>query len=280
MNASTIINLRSLRRIHRVNLVAPSLAFMVLLAAGTIARCESRLDVVPKERGIEVSAAFLALPYRLGPWIGSDVPLPAGATEILNSSAVVSRRYQELGTGRRATLGIVHCSDIRDMLGHYPPNCYPSSGYTVSEGSGEIVKLSIGSIPIEAVIYRFLRVESDGSQRELTVVDFFVLPEIGTSVDMKLVTSMARSRGVSQRGIGQVQVVLDGVPQTSEAIAIAEALLTRVPSTLFTLLGAPLTSFQRDLDAAARSKSPLDEGTASSDESTTHASGVNGDVEL
>lgn len=279
MNVSSIINLRALRLIHRVNLVAPSFAFIVLLTVGTLARCEARLEAVPKERGIEVTAAFNALPYRLGPWIGSDVPLPAGATEILNSSAVVSRRYQELGTGRRATLGIVHCSDIRDMLGHYPPNCYPSSGYTVSEGNGEIVKLAIGSDPIEAVIYRFVRAETDGSQRELTVVDFFVLPEIGTSVDMKLVTAMARSRAVSQRGIGQVQVVLEGVPQTDEAIAIAQALLSRVPASLFTLLGAPHNSFFHELEAASSVELPLGQPTNPSSDSTTHASGVNGEVE-
>ncbi len=279
MNVSSIINLRALRLIHRVNLVAPSFAFIVLLTVGTLARCEARLEAVPKERGIEVTAAFNALPYRLGSWIGSDVPLPAGATEILNSSAVVSRRYQELGTGRRATLGIVHCSDIRDMLGHYPPNCYPSSGYTVSEGNGEIVKLAIGSDPIEAVIYRFVRAETDGSQRELTVVGFFVLPEIGTSVDMKLVTAMARSRAVSQRGIGQVQVVLDGVPQTDAAIAIAQALLSRVPASLFTLLGAPHNSFFHELEAASSVELPLGQPTNPSSDSTTHASGVNGEVE-
>ena len=54
MNVSSIINLRALRLIHRVNLVAPSFAFIVLLTVGTLARCEARLEAVPKERGIEV----------------------------------------------------------------------------------------------------------------------------------------------------------------------------------------------------------------------------------
>ena len=60
--------------------------------------------------------------------------LRAGGVAAGVPTAVLSRRFVELGTGRHATLGVIHCGDVRDMNGHYPPSCYPSSGWHAREG--------------------------------------------------------------------------------------------------------------------------------------------------
>jgi hypothetical protein len=232
------IALPTLRRLHRLNALAPFVSFAILLATGIALKRHVTDPAVLAARNDEVVREFASIPYRLGPWIGSDVALPAGATEILHASAVVSRRFDELGTGRRAILGLVHCGDIRDMLGHYPPNCYPSSGYLECEQGHEPVELRVLGAVQPAMLYRFRRVDRAGGQREVTIVGAFILPEAGFTTDLSAVRSLAGNRANSEQGIGQLQVVLDGLVPKRDAIALAEDLVGRVPTRVFERLAA------------------------------------------
>ena len=54
--------------------------------------------------------------------------VPPEAQELLRPNAIFSRRFQRPGEIGVHVL-VVHCSDARDMIGHYPPICYPSSGW-------------------------------------------------------------------------------------------------------------------------------------------------------
>jgi hypothetical protein len=250
------VSVATLRRLHRINAAAPFAAIAILLCAGVLLHRHVTDPAVLAVRNDEVRRVFGLVPYRLGPWIGSDVPLPAGATEILHASAVVSRRFDELGTGRRAILGLVHCGDVRDMLGHYPPNCYPSSGYLPCEEGHEPITIRLLAREQPAMLYRFRRVDREGMQREVTVIGTFLLPGTGVTTDLRLVRAGAGDRRISEQGIGQLQVVLDGLVRRDDAIAVAEDLVERIPAAVFDLLVSGSAEGKQVRESAGRGENP------------------------
>ncbi len=231
------------RRIHRLNALAPACAIVVFIAIAVLqgwggpavdrAEADRRVSVV----GSRVSS----IPYRLGDWVGRDIELPAAALEILHSSAAVSRNYSNLRTGEQARLAIVFCGDVRDMLGHHPPSCYPSSGWTAGRaaddppGAGSLL-LNLHGREVVANVFRFAKPDPAGGERQITIVGFFALPGVGMTPDPDIVRSRSTRRAVSSRGAGQVQVLFDGFPAFEKAGTVASDLLQSIPESTFEML--------------------------------------------
>src|SRR5688572_8658902 len=76
-----------------------------------------------------VRAAVAAIPQVSGNWVGKDVPVPDAAVQMLHPNVIFSRRYQNLSTNETVAVLLVHVRDARDVLGHYPPVCYPGQGW-------------------------------------------------------------------------------------------------------------------------------------------------------
>src|SRR5688572_23609198 len=77
-----------------------------------------------------VQAAAAKIPFHIDTWFGTDIPVPPAATKLLKPNVIVSRRYAEMLTGRRVDFLLVQCTDARDIVGHYPPICYVTHGWT------------------------------------------------------------------------------------------------------------------------------------------------------
>src|SRR5437879_3851825 len=60
-----------------------------------------------------VREAVGKIPVRIGDWEGTEVPVPPAAGKLLRPNVLFCRNYHHLGTGRRATLLLVHCRDSR-----------------------------------------------------------------------------------------------------------------------------------------------------------------------
>jgi hypothetical protein len=244
-----------LRRIHAINRVAPVVCIACLIGSGVLlARGTAGDRAQATARAHVIRTSLADVPYIGGDWVGTDCALPAGATEILMPTAVLSRRFAEMGTGRRATLGIIHCGDVRDMHGHYPPACYPSSGWHPRESGHDMVRLSLGGEPFESRLYRFSLVDGSGMLHEVSVIGFFVLPDGTLGSDMELLRSRAAKSDISRMGVGQIQVVMDGWPPADEVAAVADQLLGLVPQACVRALrGLP------DNEAEVRAR-PKDDG--------------------
>lgn len=220
----------ALRRIHAINRTAPFACLCCLLAAGVLLSRSTAGDrTLAVARANAVRTSLADVPYLGGEWVGTDCPLPAGATEILMPTAVLSRRFTEMGSGRRATLGIIHCGDVRDMHGHYPPSCYPSSGWHARDSGHDRITLVLDGERFESALYRFSSVDASGMLREVSVVGFFVLPDGTLGSDGDLLRSRAAKADISRMGVGQIQVVMDGWPTSSEVASVAQQLLELVP---------------------------------------------------
>lgn len=197
-----------------------SIVAIILVFAGAYAIGQSLPDGSEADGyHAKVREAAKDLPREIGPWKSIDAELPEAAVALLRPNVLISRRYIEDKTERSFALLIVQCADARDMEGHYPPNCYPSSGWASQRSKA--ADLEIGSLDVTSMDYRFERGMQEGNET-IHVVNLIIVPKQG------FVTSMADIRRlggtVSDRyyGAAQVQFVFDGRWEEEERLAVVE----------------------------------------------------------
>jgi hypothetical protein len=159
-------------------LVAPILSVGLLVGMAM----EQRTYITPADvepYHARAKAAIADVPWVIGFWTGSEDKVPDAAQRLLRPNYILSRKYVDTQTDawhsrdRRASLLIVQCRDSRDMLGHYPPRCYPSTGMTkVFEEDRD---WTVGDLVITGREYHFTR-QLQGQTHRTTVYNFFVVP--------------------------------------------------------------------------------------------------------
>jgi hypothetical protein len=151
------------------------------------------------------------VPYHFGNWLGVDVPVPIGAVKLLKPNVILSRRFEEMQTGRQVTLLVVQCRDARDILGHYPPVCYPANGWTLDSAGPH--DWTVDDLAITGTTYAF----NTGQHpfEKVTVDNFMLLPSGQTARDMDAVELAAQDLQRKFFGAAQVQLVYP--PNTPES---------------------------------------------------------------
>ena len=154
----------------------------------------------------EVREVADVLPREIGTWKSIDTELPDAAVALLRPNVLISRRYVEDESGRSFVLLVVQCADARDMEGHYPPNCYPSAGWTSLQR--KTVELEIGSLDASSMDYRFERILQDGSEI-ISVVNLIIVPKEGFATTMGSIRRLGGTISDRYYGAAQVQFVFD-----------------------------------------------------------------------
>ena len=217
-------------------------------------------------------AAVEAVPTRVGQWMGRDVPLPQPALDLLDPNALRNIRFTDYspaalsGPDRRVSVMIVQCKLAKDMLGHYPPRCYPAHGATLLRAEPRQWALAddAGTVAVSGTEYEFVEpaygsygvkgVEGDavvvygggdgdaGVGRRRIVMSFLIVPGVGIVQDMDGVSRAAEDYRERHRGAAQVQVVFDPtalLPDRREREAIFAELLRPALPAIRTLMDAP-----------------------------------------
>lgn len=153
-----------------------------------------------------VRHAAQQIPVSFDGWVGIDVPIPAAAIEILHPNVILSRMYQNLDTGERVALLLVQVTDARDILGHYPPVCYPAQGWSQMQSTPR--EWHCDQLPIAGTAYEFARERFD-SVSTLSVLNVLFLPGGKSCRSMNEIESQAQSRREKFFGAGQVQLVTE-----------------------------------------------------------------------
>jgi hypothetical protein len=213
------------------------------LVAGIVAEQRTHLkpeDVEPYH--LRAAEAVESVPYRIGMWwIGRDEVIIKEAVTLLRPNSIINRRYvdTEPGNGNRtASLLIVQTKDSRDMLGHYPPVCYPAHGQT-SVGQ-ESMPLTISrpasasasafggpaaeetDLQINGIEYIFSHTINDQTYRT-AVYNFLIVPGTGTVPDMRSVKQAAKNYQKRFYGAAQFQVLVSGdMPQDQRRAVFEE----------------------------------------------------------
>lgn len=217
---------------------APGLCAAVLIAAAALGLTgvQGGADAAPFHTAVRASVE--SIPYKIGPWVGSDVEAAPAATRLLKPVKLMQRRYTDHSTGRGFSLLLVYCGDSRDMLGHYPPNCYPAHGWRMESSEKDAFSLSGGRYP--AMRYEFERTAAGLDQR-MDVFNFFVLP-VGVArlvADYEAVNRSSKTRSGVSLGAGQVQILFGESVRPAERREIINRVLGAIEPTLETItLGA------------------------------------------
>jgi hypothetical protein len=193
-------------------LLAPLICLIILAAMHTEVRARIQpADAEPYHQ--RAKAAISSLPYQLNGWIGRDDDIPPAAIKLLHPNYMVSRTYIDpLNISRSAGLLIVQCKDSRDMLGHYPPVCYPAHGMTkISEQQRDWSVGDNTTIPGTEYVFSF----NDGiSKSHMAVYNFMIVPNVGIVRDMTGVEHAAKNYQQRFFGAAQFQVTMNAdMPQ-------------------------------------------------------------------
>jgi hypothetical protein len=175
-------------------------------------------DPVFAEYHAKAKAAIESLPFDVGSFHGIDKPedIPKEATTLLKPNKILNRRYNDVsveGLGQSATLLIVQCKQSGDMLGHYPPNCYPSSGHEMTfrqERDWAIPQAGGENFTIPGIEYRFTKTRN-GHVERTTVYNFLIVPGSGIARDMNGVQSAAEDYQQRYYGAAQFQLVFSTI---------------------------------------------------------------------
>lgn len=179
-----------------------------------------------------VRAVAEGVPFHFDRWLGVDVPVPQGAVSLLKPNVLLSRRYEEMGSGRRLTLLLVHCKDARDILGHYPPVCYAGQGWTLVGSQPR--DWTVEDLPIKATRYTFKPPASEAG--ELVSIDNFMLLANGTTArDMDEVEVAAQDARRKYFGAAQVQIVYDASVSEADRASVFDAFVTMLKPLILTI---------------------------------------------
>jgi len=215
-----------------LKLIAP--AIVLCLLAGISIDKASRHKIPPgvDDYHARVRAAVDSIPYVFGDWVGVDTEIRQEALRILDANVSLSRRYRNINTGQSATLLLVHSQDARSLLGHYPPVCYPSQGWT--QLSASTCSIPSSPAPVRATEYAFAYETLEQSAR-IGVVHFTVLPDGRTSPDMGLLEVAARDNRVKYLGGASVQFILDSNLPSRERDDVCTGLVEAISSWMETV---------------------------------------------
>ena len=225
----------------RTNRLAPIFSIIVMLGASLL-----MANPVTNHAGIRIHRARIAqemsdFPFQLDAWHGEDVPIPTAAEDILRPNSVVSRRFTKIGEAETVVLALIHCSDIRDMVGHHPPHCYPAAGWSLNNSEVEDLAITLGNETVLMRAYRFRRLDKIGIEQQQTVLSLFLLPDARRLTDMNdLRGRTSEGRMVSAMGVAQLQLVFPGIRTDTDLTNEANDLLKHFPQTLVDALDAPI----------------------------------------
>lgn len=215
-------------------LLAPTLCLGMLMGAMYAERdWPQRDDARPYHA--RCAAAITAIPLQMGPWVGKERAPQSAAIEVLKPNAIRNIEFTDPRVGalrqpeNRISLSIVQVKRIGDMLGHYPPQCYPAFGDTMTSQKARDWQIdqagpSTGS-SIHGMEYVFERVVNGKTYKRI-VYNFMVAPERGLLRDMKELEKAAEDYVRRYYGAAQVQVVFDSLAGQEMSAAGRDAVFT------------------------------------------------------
>ena len=236
----------------RFNRTAPIVTILIFMSGWLVLDAPIRESAELVSHRTRIAERMDSFPYQLADWVGTDVPVPTAAMEILNPNSLVSRRYRRLNSDDEMIMALIHCSDTRDMQGHYPPICYPARGWNLVDEDVSRIPMTLGSHEVDMSLYRFRRFDRSGLEQTQMVLSMFLLPNGLVMTDMEAIRGRsAGGRALSATGVAQLQMVFSDAADTDSVIEQANSLMKAVPEELISALRAPIL---------ARASSNLTEG--------------------
>lgn len=211
--------------LRKLNSFAPLLAIALLAGLAIALPPSTAINASTDERRVEVAQAVENVPWLIGPWVGEKADVPREAQKLLRPNSILSRVYRK-PHGPQVHVVLVHCNDARDMRGHYPPVCYPSSGYVDAQReSDEQVTLMAAGRAIPVQTYAFERMRDRTETERIRVFNAFILPEGRVSRDIDDINRQSERAPIASLGVAQLQLITPASLPLAEAVASANEIL-------------------------------------------------------
>lgn len=231
-------------------MLAPVLCAALLMGAAYAQRgWPVRADAEPYHA--KAAAVVASIPLKIGSWIGKDIEPERSVIEVLRPNTIrniefLDPRAATLGRpGQRFWLSVVQTKRAADMLGHFPPNCYPAFGDTLAHQQYRSWFVTVPSpagpktLCIPGIEYHFDGVINGKTYRRI-VYNFMVAPGRGILSDMKMLEEAAEDYEQRYRGAAQFQVVFRSLAGQE----LGEAERDEIFSTLMRACGPAIDVFK------------------------------------
>jgi hypothetical protein len=142
------------------------------------------------------------------------------------------------------------------MGGHYPPVCYPSSGWQVDGTWPAPREVQVPGIsrPVPYQIYTFKQ-RAFPRDRRIKIYGFFAIPDSGFRTDIKSVRKAAEDYRVRPFGCAQIQVIVDADTPEDAGERIFVELMSEITPLLKDLSGNPESALQKASRMSQKEKS-------------------------
>jgi hypothetical protein len=216
--------------IHRVRLISPWLTIALLMGMSLALPNRSQNDPHAAARRSEIAAAIREAPFFIGRWVGEDAThmIPREAQTLLHPNAILSRTYRS-PAGSTVHVLLVHCSDARDMIGHYPPVCYPSTGWIQAPAEPQTAMVAIGQQSIPVRHYVFQRYGERAKSERIRILNAFVLPDGHIALDIDDLNRQSERLAFTVQGVAQLQVIAEASMDLTEIVESASEILNGMP---------------------------------------------------
>jgi hypothetical protein len=161
-------------------------------------------------------AAIDAIPTSIDDWQAREHKPDPSAVTILKPNVIKAFRMEDMrasGARHPSTsiyMTIVQCRRVADMVGHYPPRCYPAIGELELVDRRQPRSWNVAGLDITGTEYHFER-SVEGKIRKRIVYFFIVVPGKGLARDMEALDEAADDYQQRYYGAAQFQVVFDSL---------------------------------------------------------------------
>lgn len=221
--------------VNHQNSILPVFVTLGLLVTLGLARSSETGGPDAEAHHRRVREAVAAIPQQIGDWVGEDKPITQAAIELLQPNALLKRDYRHTESGQVVTLLIVHCGDARDMLGHYPPVCYPAHGWEQTDAELDSWSAAGGALPCREYAFEFASLERSG---RIAVVNLIVLPDGRIETEMEELADLSIDSATRHLGAGQIQLIFDASLPRSARRQAFDQIMSEVAGAIDAMSGA------------------------------------------
>ena len=206
----------------RLNSIFPAAVTALLLCGLWVQKLQYPKQGDADDYHHQVKAAIEEIPLDIEEWFGKDSNVPRTAIALLRPNAILSRRYVHRHTRQRVNFLIVQCRDARDMIGHYPPVCYPANGWTQQKRVE--LEWNVNDMRFEGTTYEFYKAFPTSS-KTMYVTNVILLPDGNMPRDMQAVRALAADYRKHFFGAAQIQMTFGSETSSDQRYNILKIFL-------------------------------------------------------
>jgi len=208
-------------------IIAAVTAIFLMAVFGSIHRILAARLATPVDIPLISPEILEKLPFQMGEWTGTEVPLDEDIVRATDTDAHISRNYSRYNASEQVWLYVAYGTRGRDLMPHRPEVCYTGAGWTLNTRNSMEMLLSDG-MKLQCTVFQFSR--GTLNKKKLAVLHYYII-DGQYCRDVSLLRSNVWRGSGTVDYIAQVQIVTalrgdltaDSAVKTISAFAVESA---------------------------------------------------------